>query len=340
MGKLFPKSLKWRQASPNILCSFSHSFSVPSQNLLYGKKDIDHWCRACRSEPVTGEWSHAVSICKHWRCKKSFFVKRSLKCCTVRDYRLWKEMRGQRLLRCKSLFMWAERWELDGAGFHDWASVCKPLVPKSNANCRMERCKVFVTVPRSDQSHLSVRQSDGRVWVWWMPGELCLQSWRLLEEGESYGALYQGLFWATHLQWTAVVMRHHTITFWTILLFQICGIGLGKALFCSNMTVPLHENFNDELDWPKPNPDLNPIKHLWKTAQQRWRASQNITTWPYKCSTKWMGINSHRKAQKNLVERVEAGIAGPEVWFCCFDQCKFNQLFQAHKTRMTDRCRL
>lgn len=52
----------------------------------------------------------------------------------------------------------------------------------------------------------------------------------------------------------------------------------GQAFFFSNVTVPLHANFNEELDWPEPNPDLNPTKHLWDAPRLRWRARPSRPT--------------------------------------------------------------
>ena len=41
-----------------------------------------------------------------------------------------------------------------------------------NAKRRPERCKLAAFgLLWSDESHFTSLQSDGRIWVWWMPGE-------------------------------------------------------------------------------------------------------------------------------------------------------------------------
>ena len=74
-------------------------------------------------------------------------------------------------------------------------------------------------------------------------------------------------------------MLQHTMTFQTIMCFQLCGNSLGKALSCfSNGNAPMHKarstqkSFDEigveELDWPAQKLDLNLIEHLWDELER------------------------------------------------------------------------
>ncbi|CAI9558462.1 unnamed protein product, partial [Staurois parvus] len=66
------------------------------------------------------------------------------------------------------------RRELHGMGFHGRAAASKPSITKCNAKRGMQWCKAcrhwtleqWRRVLWSDQSHFTVWQSNGCVWVW------------------------------------------------------------------------------------------------------------------------------------------------------------------------------
>uniref|UniRef100_A0A8C5PHP2 Transposase Tc1-like domain-containing protein n=1 Tax=Leptobrachium leishanense TaxID=445787 RepID=A0A8C5PHP2_9ANUR len=71
------------------------------------------------------------------------------------------------------------RRELHGMGFHGRAAASKPYITKCNAKRRMQWCKArrhwtleqWRRILWSDESSFSIWQSDGRVWVWRLPGK-------------------------------------------------------------------------------------------------------------------------------------------------------------------------
>ena len=74
------------------------------------------------------------------------------------------------------------RRELHEMGFHGRAAAHKPKITTRNAKRRLEWCKAhrhwsleqWKCVLWSDESHFTLRQSDGRLWGGRMPGECYL----------------------------------------------------------------------------------------------------------------------------------------------------------------------
>ncbi|GFS47830.1 uncharacterized protein TNCV_3598321 [Trichonephila clavipes] len=69
--------------------------------------------------------------------------------------------------------------ELKHLGFHGRAAAHKPNMTPQNAKHRLQWCRaqrhwtvdMWKTFLWTDESRFTVWQSDGRVWIWWIPGE-------------------------------------------------------------------------------------------------------------------------------------------------------------------------
>jgi hypothetical protein len=79
---------------------------------------------------------------------------------------LWKQQSAQELF-IESFMKWPS------------SRAHKPKITMHNAKHQLEWCKdgrhwtleQWKHVLWSVESHFTIRQSDGRIWVWWMPGE-------------------------------------------------------------------------------------------------------------------------------------------------------------------------
>ncbi|KFM67704.1 Transposable element Tc1 transposase, partial [Stegodyphus mimosarum] len=188
-------------------------------------------------------------------------------------------------------------------GFHGRAAVHKPLITKSNRDAQLMWCKAHrnCTVDQwkrvlwSDESRFTLYRSDGRVWVWRLPGE------RLLAECivptvkfGGGGIMVWGCFsWYGLRPLAPIHGKLNSDDYCTILddnvlptlcqfygfePFQdLCYFQDGSASCHVSMLTKAWYGANGvhRMDWLAQSPYLNPIENLW---DELYRPIQGCTT--------------------------------------------------------------
>jgi transposase len=87
-------------------------------------------------------------------------------------------------MNCPASTMTVRR-DLRGMGFHGWTAAHKPNISPVNAKSRLKWCKErrhwavdnWKCVIWGGESRYIMWRSDGRVWMWWIPGEWYLSAY-------------------------------------------------------------------------------------------------------------------------------------------------------------------
>ena len=227
---------------------------------------------------------------------------------------------------------------LHSLGFHGRAAAHKPHISGINAKHRLEWCQVrrswtteqWKNILWSDESRYTLYRSDGRIWVWRLPGERFLQDCIIPTNKFGGGGLmvwgcfsWFGLGPLFVVPGTMKAVNYLNIldnfalpTLWQYFGNSPCHYQHDNAKCHTAGVIQdwFEDNHVKKLEWPAQSPDLNPIEHLWDELERRIRLRpirpSSIPTLALALQEEWRRIppEIYQKLVDSMPRRIEAVI--------------------------------
>lgn len=227
------------------------------------------------------------------------------------------------------------RRELHAIGYNGRAAAHKPFVTPLNAKRRLEWCRAhqlwtteeWKKVMWSDESRFSIFSSDGRTWVWRMPGERYLKDCVVPTVKFGGGSVmvwgcfsWEGLGPLIKIRSTLCADGYKDILDNSALPALWQHFGNDHCLFQQDRA-PCHTAMSIEawfeeekvkkLDWPAQSPDLNPIEHIWdeleRRIKMRTRKPSSFADLSFALTEEWsqIPVETYRKLVESMPSRVK-----------------------------------
>ncbi|KAK1794911.1 hypothetical protein P4O66_010109 [Electrophorus voltai] len=253
----------------------------------------------------------------------------------------------------------SSRTVLRGMCFHGQTAASKLYITKHNAKRQMQWCKPchqrtleqWRHILWNNNSCFSVWQSDGRIWVWWLPGEWYLSD--CIVPNVKFGGggiMVWGCFSGSWLGTVnALACQEILDNFMLLTLWEQFGDGPFQFQHdCASVHKPrsiktwMSKFGVKEFDQSAQSPDLNPIEHLWDELEQRLRPRPSCPTTVSEVTNalleEWskIPINILLNLVKNLHRRVEAVVAATDIRAISEVMCGVIAIFINHQASMKE----